>query len=118
MQSGQVRNLRTGQIVGEKVWKADTLWTRLRGLLGRPVLAPGEGLWLKRCQQVHMIGMKYPLSAWFLDENGKVCLLLDDFRPWKISPFLRKAVSVLEFPVGWGKTTATQIGDELVWEEL
>ncbi|SPF43535.1 conserved hypothetical protein [Candidatus Desulfosporosinus infrequens] len=44
-------------------------------------------------------------------------MLMDDLRPWKISPFSRKATSVIEFPVGWGKATNTQLGDELVWEE-
>lgn len=117
MISGRLRNLRTGQIVGERVWKADTLWTRFRGLLGRPALAPGEGMWLKPCQQVHMMGMKFPLSVWFLDKTEHVCLLIDDLRPWRISPRSRKAASVIEFPVGWGIATQTLIGDKLVWEE-
>jgi hypothetical protein len=117
MKSGQLRNLRTGQIVGKWVWKADSFWTRLRGLLGRSALAPGEGLWLKPCRQIHMIGMAFPISAWFLDESGQVCMLIDDIRPWGISPLARKADSVIEFPVGWGKETNTQIGDQLVWEE-
>ena len=117
MKSGQLRNLRTGQIVGKWVWKADSFWTRFRGLLGRTSLAPGEGLWLKPCQQVHMMGMKFPLSIWFIDQSGHVCTLIDDLRPWKISPRIRNAVSILEFSEGWGKTTDTQLGDELAWEE-
>ncbi len=117
MKSGQLRNLRTEQIVGKWVWKADMFWTRFRGLLGRTSLAPGEGLWLKPCQQVHMMGMKFPLSVWFLDKSGQVCALIDDLRPRKISPRIRNAVSIIEFPEGWGKTTDTQLGDELVWEE-
>jgi len=118
MISGRLRNLRTGQIIGEKVWKADSFWTRFRGLLGHPALAPGEGLWLKPCQQVHMMGMKFPLSVWFLDKTGHVCMLMDDLRPWKISPRSRRADSVIEFPVGWGNATNTQLGDGLVWEKL
>lgn len=117
MISGRLHNLRTGQIVGERVWKADSFWTRFRGLLGRPALLAGEGLWLKPCQQVHMMGMKFPLSVWFLDKTGHVCMLIDDLRPWKISPRSRESDSVIEFPWGWGKATNTQLGDELVWEE-
>jgi len=117
MKSGRLHNLRTGQIVGERVWKADSFWTRFRGLLGRPSLAPGEGLWIKPCQQVHMIGMKFPLSVWFLDKEGRVCALIDDLRPWKISLHIRKAASTIEFPAGWGEATCTLLGDELVWEE-
>lgn len=117
MQSGQLSNLRTGQIIGERVWKADAFWTRFRGLLGRSSLPPGEGLWLNHCQQVHMMGMKFPLSVWFIDQSGHVCALIDDLRPWKISPRIRNAVSIIEFPEGWGKTTNTQLGDKLVWEK-
>jgi uncharacterized membrane protein (UPF0127 family) len=117
MKLGQLHNLRTGQIVGERVWKADSFWTRLRGLLGRSCLVPGEGLWLKPCQQVHMMGMQFPLSVWFLDKKGRVCALIDDLHPWKISPHIRNAESIVEFPAGWGKATGTQLGDELVWEE-
>jgi len=117
MKLGRLRNLRTGKIVGTRVWKADSFWTRFRGLLGRPALLPGEGLWLKPCQQVHMLGMKFPLSVWFIDQSGQVCALIDDLRPWKISPHIRKAVSIVEFPAGWGKASRTQLGDKLVWDE-
>ena len=117
MKSGRLHNQRTGEIVGEKVWKADSFWTRFRGLLGWPCLVPGEGLWLRPCQQVHMMGMKFPLSVWFLDNKGRVCALIDDLRPWEISPHIRKADSIIEFPAGWGKATSTHLGDELVWEE-
>ena len=117
MRSGQIRNLRTGLMVADQVLIADSFWTRYRGLLGRSFLAPGEGLWLKPCQQVHMLGMQFPLSIWFLDKTGRVCALIDDLRPWKISPRMHNAISILEFPVGWGEATNTRHGDELVWEE-
>ncbi|MDP4126633.1 MAG: DUF192 domain-containing protein [Bacillota bacterium] len=117
MKSGRLRNQRTGQVVGKWVWKADSFWTRFCGLLGRSNLQPGEGLWLLPCQQVHMLGMKFPLSVWFIDQSGQVCALVDELRPWRISPRIHKAVSILEFPKGWGKMTNTQLGDELVWEE-
>ncbi|KUO78864.1 MAG: hypothetical protein APF81_18305 [Desulfosporosinus sp. BRH_c37] len=117
MKSGKLHNRRTGQVVGKWVWKADSFWARFRGLLGRSSLAPGEGLWLKPCQQIHMLGMKFTLSVWFIDQSGQVCGLIDDLQPWKISPRIRNAVSIIEFPAGWGKTTDTQLGDELEWEE-
>lgn len=118
MISGRFRNKRTGKIVGERVWKADSFWTRFRGLLGRTALGQGEGLWLMHCQQVHMMGMKFPLSVCFLDKTGHVCMLINDLRPWKISLRSRKADSVIEFSVGWGRATNTRLGDELVWEEV
>jgi hypothetical protein len=64
-----------------------------------------------------MLGMQFPISVWFLDKTGHVCALIDDLRPWKISPHTRNATSIIEFPAGWGKAKDTQLGDELAWEE-
>ncbi|MHB1651932.1 MAG: DUF192 domain-containing protein [Desulfitobacteriaceae bacterium] len=114
MQCVRLRNARTGRNIGESVWLADTYWTRLRGLLGRSVLNPGEGLWLQPCQQVHMLGMIYPLSIWFIDEYNKVFEIIDTLYPWEISSKYSNATSVLEFPVHWAEMTGTVVGDELL----
>ena len=117
MKTGKLQNLRTGLIVGECVWKADRFWPRLRGLLGRTGLAQGEGLWLSPCRQVHMFGMQFAISVWYLDNTGRICGLIDNLEPWAISPYMHSAASVIEFPAGWGSLKDTRIGDELAWEE-
>lgn len=117
MKSGRLLNQRTGQIVGEWVCKADSFWPRFHGLLGRASLAPGEGLWLIPCQQVHMLGMRFAVSVWFLDNNGHVCALIDELQPWKISPCISVASSVIEFSAGWGNMTNTILGDKITWQE-
>lgn len=112
-----VRNERTGKLVGTKVIKADTFWLRLKGLLGKPGLEQGEGLWLIPCQQVHMMGMRFPLSVWFLDQEGFVCALTDELEPMRISPKIKNAVSVIEFPAGWARFNEIMVGDKLVMEQ-
>lgn len=104
-------NSRTQSPVAENVRLANTFWLRLRGLLGRPELKPGEGLWLIPCKQVHMHGMNYPLSVWFLDREGKVCHIIDELKPGKTSPYIKDAHSVLEFPAHWAATVGIKIGD-------
>lgn len=116
METGRVFNVRTGQIVGQCVWRADTFWTRLRGLLGHQDLPAGAGLWLVPCQQVHMFGMHFPLSIWFLDRDNRVCQIIDELYPNQISQRNKKAATVLEFSAGWGQKTNTQIGDCIIWE--
>lgn len=106
-------NSRTGRSIATSVLVADSFWLRLRGLLGRPPLRPYEGLWLIPCQQVHMFGMNYPLSVWFVNSTGRVIYIIDELEPGKMSPRIREAVSVIEFPAGWAKETDTQIGDIL-----
>lgn len=116
MESGVIYNLRTNQMIGDCVWKADSFFGRLRGLQGRTSLKPGEGLWLVPCQQVHMFGMRYAISVWFLDKSCTICAILNELRPYKISPRYKNAVSVIEFPVDWAKTTDTKIGDTVIWK--
>ena len=118
MKSGIVHNLSTNKIIAECVWKADDFFSRLQGLQGRPVLKPGEGLWLMPCQQVHMFGMRFPISVWFLDKSGTVCDIVDEIKPYRISQRRKEAVSVLELPVDWANLTDTRIGDTIKWRHM
>lgn len=111
MQEVSVGNARNGYTVGDRVSLAITFWARLRGLLGYKKIAPGEGLWLIPCRQVHMFGMSYAISAWFLDEENRVLAILDELAPGTVSPLIREAKSVLEFPAGWAQATETRVGD-------
>ena len=62
-----VRNVsRDGTALGSRVVVADTVWKRLKGLLGAPALQPGEGMLLDPCQAIHMYGMKQALDVAFL----------------------------------------------------
>src|SRR5439155_8662999 len=79
---------------------AHTAWTRLQGLLGTKRLDPGDGLWLRPCRQIHMFGMRYAVDAVFLDERRRVVLALSGLAPWRVSPRVPDAESVLELPAG------------------
>lgn len=113
----KLKNARTGIEIGETVWMANSFLTRLRGLLGRPMLRTGEGLWIIPCRQIHMLGMRYPISVWFIDQNNQVCQIIDSIRPGEVSPLLRKAASVLEFPAHWAENTGTHVGDRIICSE-
>jgi len=110
----RLTNQRTNESIAKKIFLADTFGLRLRGLLGRSKLEPGEGLWLIPCKQVHMHGMKYSLSIWFLDCDGRVCHIIDDLKPGESSPYVKEARTILEFPSGWGRKSGIQIGDLLL----
>lgn len=68
-----------------RVWRADRWGTRLRGLLGRPALAPAaaEGLLLSPCASVHTLGMGYALDIVFLAADGTVLSWRHDVEPWR-----------------------------------
>ena len=109
-----VRNVSRADIdVGSRVVLANTMWTRLKGLLGAPTLQPGEGMLLDPCQAVHMYGMKQSLDVAFLGGEGQVIALYHDLRPGQRSRYHREARQALELPVGTLSETGTCVGDLL-----
>ena len=93
-------NATTGKEISGKIQKADTFMSRLLGLMPRNSLPSEEGLLLDPCNSIHMFFMKFPIDAVFLDKENKVVLLLENFKPWRISPFVKNAKTVLELPAG------------------
>jgi uncharacterized membrane protein (UPF0127 family) len=94
---------------------ANTRWRRLRGLLG---LNPhdfrnGSGLWIVPCHGVHTLGMGFPIDVLYLDRGLKVVGIQSDVRPWRFTPVLMRASSVLELPCGKAAETKTAMGDTI-----
>lgn len=87
-------------VLAERLRPAHTHWTRLKGLLGTRSLEPGDGLWLRPCRQVHMIGMRYAVDLVFIDEAYRVVRTISGLAPGKFSPKVATAMSVLELPAG------------------
>ena len=96
----QARDATSGVVVVNRLRCADTHWSRLFGLLGTKELPSGDGLWLKRSRQVHMIGMRYPIDVAFLDDELQILRTISALRPGKVSPRVAGATSVLELPAG------------------
>ncbi|RJE48274.1 MULTISPECIES: DUF192 domain-containing protein [unclassified Dehalobacter] len=107
-----VKNLRTQNYLGT-VLLADTFLTRLRGLLGTKFLDDFRGMLIKPCNQVHMIGMTYPLSVWFISKDLQIVKIIDDLYPRKVSPCIKDALFVIEFPRNWADFTGSMEGDKL-----
>lgn len=88
-------------------------WSRLRGLLGRAPLQPGEGLLLRGENAIHTLGMTFAIDVLFLDRAGRVVHLISAMPPWRISPFVTRARDVLELPAGIIAQTNTMLGDQI-----
>lgn len=84
-------------LLAERLFVADTYLSRLRGLIGHAPLASGDALWIRPCQQVHTHFMGYPLHVIFLDAEQRVLRVVQDMRPWRVSPWVRQAKSAIEF---------------------
>jgi protein-S-isoprenylcysteine O-methyltransferase Ste14/uncharacterized membrane protein (UPF0127 family) len=96
----RARDAASGVVLAERLRPAHTHWTRLKGLLGTRSLPPGEGLWLRPCRQVHMIGMRYAIDVVFLDDAHRVVRAISALQPGKISPKIAAATSAIELPAG------------------
>ena len=99
-----------------RVWKAAGTWDRMRGLLGRPPLQPGEGLWIEPCASVHTLGMGYPLDLAFVDEQGRVKKLIHGIPPLRLAGAIG-ARAVLEAVAGQLAACGRNIGDQIAWRE-
>jgi uncharacterized protein len=110
-------NAARGQVLGTHIGVADWWWPRLRGLSGRDDLAPGEGLLLKPCRVVHMMGMKIPLDVAFLDAGSRVIARYERLAPGGRTRWHRRAFAALELPAGTLQETGTMDGDLVEYHE-
>jgi uncharacterized membrane protein (UPF0127 family) len=106
-------NFRNGEELSSDVELADSLFKRMKGLLGRKELGKGESLWIRPCNSIHTIGMKFPIDVLFLDKENMIVTLKKNILPNRISGLYMKAVSVLELPAGTLTATDTQAGDKI-----
>jgi len=78
--------------------------------LGRRTLSEQEGLWLVPAAMIHTLFMGFPIDAVFLDRQ--LCVLrVQSLVPWRLSPWVWGATSVLELAAGQGQKA--QEGDIL-----
>jgi uncharacterized membrane protein (UPF0127 family) len=99
-----------------KVKVADSILSRLIGLLGKRSLQPDSGVWICPANAVHTIGMLFTFDLVLIDKDFKVVGLRELVRPFRITMPNRKAESVIELPAHSIFRSRTQIGDQLTIE--
>jgi uncharacterized membrane protein (UPF0127 family) len=107
-----VINVTRGEMVCERAALAERPLARMRGLLGRRFLSPGEGLLLSPAPSIHTAFMRFPIDAIFLDRDDVVVRVVEGLAPWRMAS-ARGARSVLELPAGEGARNAA-LGDRLI----
>ncbi len=98
-----------------RVWRAATPWSRLRGLIARPALQPGEGLVLTRCGSVHTCFMGDALDLVFLDKAGTIRRIAPHVKPWRLRGCLH-ARATLELAAGEAARLELRAGERLHWQ--
>ena len=113
----QAINVTRSQVLANRLAVADTFFSSLIGLLGRPLLSPGEGLWIFPCQSIHTMGMRFSIDVLFLDNDRSVIHMVSRMKPFRVSKHVSKAESVLELPAATIELTGTRLGDQLEFLE-
>ena len=114
MTSLRVTNPVRGEaVLVERGWVADTAWLRVKGLLGRAGLEPGNGVLIEPCNSIHSMWMRFRFDALFLSRDGEVLHVIPAMKAWRISRVVFGAHAVLETPAGVAEATGTQKGDRL-----
>ena len=116
MRRGRVEDA-GGEVLLPEVGRTTSAWERGRGLLGRPALTPGQGLWIDRCGSVHTWGMRYALDVVFMTGEGVILKVARSLRPFRFAA-ARKARMVLELPAGTPMARDLLPGRALRWREL
>ena len=117
MKRVRVTNSSRGRELGTRVILADRFWPRLRGLIARPRIEPGEGLMIVPCRGVHMYLMTYPIDVALLDRDGEVVAMYRELAPGARTRWHGDAHHALEVPAGMLAETSTTVGDRIVWGE-
>jgi uncharacterized protein len=101
-----------------RVRVADSILSRLVGLLGKRSLERDSGVWIVPANAVHTVGMLFSFDLVLIDKNFKVVGLRELVKPFRITRPNFHAESVLELPAHTIFKSRTEIGDQLVIERF
>jgi len=115
----RARNVTRGTVLATELESGDSLWAKFMGLMGRPSLPAGSGLWLPASNGIHMMFMRFAIDAVFVgkpDAEGTrpVVSVHPGLAAWRgLVPLVRGAHGALELPVGTIAASGTVVGDRI-----
>jgi uncharacterized membrane protein (UPF0127 family) len=102
--------------LADKAQRADSFFSRLKGLLGRQGLNEGEGLVITRCSSIHTFFMRFKIDVAFLDRHNRVIVMANSLPPARLVATMFRGKLAIELPPGILSQTHTQKGDEIAIE--
>jgi uncharacterized membrane protein (UPF0127 family) len=118
-----VHNVTRETTLASRVEMGASLWAKFKGLMGRASMSRNHALWLPDSNGIHMMFMRFPIDAVFLDRpeadgSRRVVSVHRELRPWVgLVPWVRHGHGVLELPVGVIDATSTSVGDVIAFED-
>ena len=108
-----ILNTTQNTVIAERGAIANTFLSRMTGLLTRKSFSPGEALVITRCQSIHMLFMRFPIDVIFIDKNDHVVGLVENIKPFRLSPVFFQSRRAIELPEGVIGKTKTTLGDKI-----
>jgi uncharacterized protein len=107
-----VNRTRGDSVVCGRTEVADTLWRRMRGLLGRGSLSAGSGMLFRGESSIHSAFMRFEFDAVFMDRDLRVVGLAERIPSWRARA-AKGSRNILELAAGEISRTGVAIGDQL-----
>lgn len=111
--SVRILNKSRATVVAGHAEIADTVGSRLIGLLTRKDLPCDHALIITQCRSIHMLFMRFAIDVIFADKEYRVVGLVRNIRPFRLSPYFWRAHYAIELPPGTIDASQTGIGDSL-----
>lgn len=119
MRTSRIVCLTNQRVIAETCFEAVRFLDRLRGLIGRSGLGPGEAMWFSKCSSIHTCWMRFAIDVVFLrpSQGGRKSWVVSSVhvgvRPWRWLVMDRSASAVLELGEGVAKERGLSPGDEV-----
>lgn len=108
-------NQTTDKLIAGDLKLVDGFFGRLVGLLATSSLKEGQGIVLKPCTQIHTFFMRFAIDIIFVDKDFTVLHVIENMKPWRLSPLLLKSLYTVEVAAGALKGSV-KVGDKICFK--
>jgi len=110
----KIVNKNKNTVLAQEAYVADTIFSRVKGLLGRQSLKEGTALIIKPCNSIHTFFMRFAIDVVFVDRANRVVKIISKIRPNRMSGIYFRAFLAIELPAGTIDKTLTDVFDTII----
>jgi uncharacterized membrane protein (UPF0127 family) len=104
--------MKDGQTICNRLGRADSFSSRLRGWMFRVEPSPDDGLLIPHCASIHSFFMRFPMDVIFTDKDLRIVKIVSGLKPWRVCG-TPSGAHTLELPAGAAARARLAAGDQL-----
>ena len=109
--TNQLIESQTRRVLLPRITRPGSISQRAIGLLGKPPLKPGEGVWLEPCAGgTHTFGMKYAIDVACFTREGEIVKIWESVAPNRVCLPIPGGHAILEVAGGEAKRCGLMVG--------